>query len=114
DPPPPFYRDVLPIIWQHCESCQRPGSVSPMPFESYEQAWPFSGAIRCAVEQKSMPPWFADPRIGQFANDPSLSAAEISTLAAWSEANAAAADKQDAAITRPWVSRQSLPERDLA
>src|SRR5207302_10300567 len=85
--PPPFYRDVLPILEQHCQSCHRPGSIAPMPFESYEQAWPFSGAIRCAVEQKTMPPWFADPRIGQFANDPSLSAAEISTLAAWREPN---------------------------
>ena len=84
-----------------------------MPFESYEQAWPFSGAIRCAVEQKTMPPWFADPRIGQFANDPSLSAAEISTLAAWSEANAPAGDKKDAAPARHWVESWSIPEPDL-
>src|SRR5207302_3253765 len=111
--PPPFYRDVLPILEQHCQSCHRPGSIAPMPFESYEQAWPFSGAIRCAVEQKTMPPWFADPRIGQFANDPSLSAAEISTLAAWSEANAPAGDKKDAAPARHWVESWSIPEPDL-
>jgi hypothetical protein len=55
---------------------------------------------------RKMPPWFADPCCGHFANDPSLSTAEIATLAAWSEANAPAGDRRDAppapARTKGW------------
>jgi len=40
------------------------------------------------VSQKIMPPWFADPRYGHFANERSLSAEEIRTLANWVNAGA--------------------------
>src|SRR5207248_5866003 len=73
----------------------------------------YAGAIRHAVEQKSMPPWFADPAVGKFANDPSLSAAEIATLAAWAEANAPAGDKKDAPPLRRWAENWSISEPDL-
>src|SRR5690348_1766395 len=75
--PPTFYRDVLPILQQHCQSCHRIGSIAPMPYETYEQTRPFAAAIRRAVEAKTMPPWFADPAVGKFSDDPSLTAAEI-------------------------------------
>src|SRR5689334_23493856 len=90
--PPTFYRDVLPILQRHCQSCHRAGSIAPMPFETYEQTRPFAETIRQTAEAKSMPPWFADPAVGKFANDPSLSAAEIETLVAWTQANSPAGD----------------------
>ena len=59
-----------------------------------------------------MPPWFADPTAGKFANDPSLSAAEIETLAAWSQANAPAGDKEDAPAPHRWAEGWSIPKPD--
>ncbi|HEY6944784.1 MAG TPA: hypothetical protein VI431_06565 [Candidatus Acidoferrum sp.] len=111
--PPTFYREVLPILQQHCQSCHRSGSIAPMAFESYEQTKPYAGAIRRAVEQKSMPPWFADPAVGKFANDPSLSTAETTTLVAWAEANAPAGEKRDAPPPRHWAESWSIPKPDL-
>ena len=111
--PPTFYRDVLPILQQHCQSCHRSASIAPMSFESYEQTRPFAGAIRRAVEEKSMPPWFADPAVGKFANDASLSSAEITTLASWAEANAPAGDNKDAPLPRRWSESWSIPKPDL-
>src|ERR1700722_5047071 len=82
EPPPPsaavaasatFYRDVLPILQSHCQECHRTGGIAPMAFERFEQSKPFADAIRTATWQKSMPPWFADPAVGRFSNDPSLS-----------------------------------------
>ena len=84
-----------------------------MPFETYEQTRPFADAIRKSVEAKSMPPWFADPKVGKFANDPSLSAEEIETLAAWSETQALAGDKQDAPLPRMWAENWTIPKPDL-
>lgn len=60
-----------------------------------------------------MPPWFADPAVGKFANDPSLTAAEIETLAAWSQTGAPAGDKKDAPPPRVWVEGWSIPKPDL-
>ncbi|HEV2195759.1 MAG TPA: hypothetical protein VGR55_09255 [Candidatus Acidoferrum sp.] len=84
-----------------------------MPFETYEQTRPFATAIRHAVEAKSMPPWFADPAIGRFANDPSLSASEIAILAAWSQAGTEPGDKKDAPPPRLWTEGWSIPKPDL-
>lgn len=110
--PPTFYRDVLPILQGHCQSCHRMGSIAPMPFETYEQTRPFAVAIRQAVEAKSMPPWFADPAVGKFANDLSLDAAVIATLAAWSQAGAPAGDKKGAPPPRLRAEGWSIPKPD--
>src|SRR5437773_1137144 len=79
---PTFYRDVLPILQKNCQGCHRPGEIGPMPLVTYEQARPWAKAMRQAVLTKKMPPWFAEPHIGKFANDRSLSPTDIATLAA--------------------------------
>jgi hypothetical protein len=87
---PTFYRDVLPILRQRCEICHRAAGIAPMRFETYEETRPYAAAIAAAAQAKSMPPWFADPNVGKFSNDPSLSPGQIATLAAWAKAGAAA------------------------
>ncbi|HEV1995473.1 MAG TPA: cytochrome c, partial [Candidatus Acidoferrum sp.] len=111
--PPTFYRDVLPILEQHCQSCHRAGGIAPMPFETYEETRPFADAIRRATQEKSMPPWFADSKVGQFSNDPSLSPAEIGTLAAWAEAKSPAGTTRDAPPSPRWAESWSIPKPDL-
>jgi hypothetical protein len=67
-----------------------------MPLISYEEVRPWAKAIRSAVLQKKMPPWFADPAHGSYRNDPSLSKAELETLMAWIDAGAPQGDPKDA------------------
>jgi hypothetical protein len=111
--PPTFYRDVLPVLEQHCQSCHRAGGIAPMPFETYEETRPFAGAIRRATQEKSMPPWFADSNAGEFSNDPSLRPEEIGTLAAWAEAKSPAGESKDAPPSRHWAEGWSIPKTDL-
>ena len=108
-----FYRDVLPILQTHCQECHREGGIAPMAFERYEQAKPFAEAIEAAVERKSMPPWFADPRVGKFSNDPSLSAKEIATLSAWADDGAPAGEERNAPSPRVWAESWTIPKPDL-
>lgn len=89
---PTFYHDVLPILQKNCQACHRPGEIGPMPLETYDQARPWAKAIRQAVVTKKMPPWFADPNVGKFANDRKLSDADIATLASWAESGTPAGD----------------------
>jgi mono/diheme cytochrome c family protein len=111
---PTFYKDVLPILQDHCQVCHRAGGIAPMAFQAYEQTKPYAGAIRLSTQQRSMPPWFAEKGIGKFSNDPSLSDAQISLLAAWAEAQAPAGNPTDAPPEKKWADRWTIPEPDLA
>jgi len=110
---PTFYRDVLPILQERCQICHRVEGIAPTRFETYDQTRPYATAIAAAARDKTMPPWFADPRIGRFTNDPSLSAAQITTLAAWADAGAPAGDSKEAPAAPHWAQRWSIAEPDL-
>jgi len=78
-----FHRDVEPIMENRCQGCHHPGDIGPMPLLSYRDVRPWAKAIRIAVLQRKMPPWFADTHYGKFANDRSLTQGEIDTLVGW-------------------------------
>ena len=92
-----FNKDVLPILQNNCQMCHRPGAVAPMSFLTYESARPWAKAIKAAVLNKQMPPWFADPHYGEFRNAPKLTESDIRSLAAWADSGAREGD----ASTRP-------------
>jgi hypothetical protein len=110
---PTFYRDVLPILQQHCQSCHRPGEIAPMPFVTYAQTRLWAGAIRDAARARKMPPWFVDPCCGHFADDPSLTLQQISTLSSWAEARTPAGDPKDAPPPPQWVQGWNIPHPDV-
>jgi len=107
-----FYRDVLPILQDHCQVCHREGEIAPMPFVTYEQTRPWAAAIKQAVQSKQMPPWFADPRCGKFANDPSLTPQQIALISAWADAGASAGSPKGAPPPRYWVKGWNIPHPD--
>ncbi|MGB6896951.1 MAG: hypothetical protein WBE12_00015 [Candidatus Acidiferrum sp.] len=110
---PTFYRDVLPILQKHCQLCHRAEGIAPMRFGTYEQTRPYAAAIAAAAKNRSMPPWFADPRVGHFSNDPSLTAEQISALEAWAAAGAPVGNAHDAPPPRHWAESWSIPQPDL-
>ena len=113
DETPTFYRDVLPILERHCQSCHRAGEIGPTPLMRYRDARVKARAIAQTVAAKKMPPWFADPRFGKFSNDPSLTPEEIATISAWADANAPEGDPRDAPPPREWISGWQIPQPDL-
>jgi hypothetical protein len=110
---PTFYRDVLPILEQHCQSCHRAGEIAPMAFTTYEETRTYATAMAADVRVGKMPPWFADPAIGHFSNDPSLSAAESKTLLDWAIAGAPAGNAADAPAPRKFAEGWNIPQPDL-
>jgi mono/diheme cytochrome c family protein len=110
---PTFYRDLLPVIQEHCQVCHRSGGIGPMAFESYEQTRRFAPAIQAATVNRSMPPWFAERGIGKFKNDPSLSDEEIAAITEWVKANAPAGNPAEAPAPRKWDGRWTIPSPDV-
>lgn len=100
---PTFYRDILPILQDRCQSCHRPGEIGAMPLLTYGEVRPWAKAIREQVKRRKMPPWFADPSVGQFSNDPSLTAAQIETIDRWAAAGAQEGSPADAPPVRHWT-----------
>jgi len=66
-----------------------------MSFLSYKEVRPWAKSIREKVLTRQMPPWFADPKYGEFSNDCRLSQKDIDTLVAWADSGAKEGDPAD-------------------
>ncbi|HWQ69256.1 MAG TPA: thiol-disulfide isomerase [Patescibacteria group bacterium] len=98
-----FYKDVLPVLQKNCQECHRPGEVAPTSFLSYEEVRPQAKAMKEAVLGRRMPPWFADPAVGRFTNDRSLSRAETEIIANWVDSGTHAGELKDAPAPRQFA-----------
>ena len=90
-----FNKQVLPILQKNCQTCHRPGEIAPMSFLTYADTRPWAKAMKEAVVNRQMPPWFADPGYGHFANDRRLSEADIKTISTWADNGAPEGDAKD-------------------
>jgi len=95
-----------------CQECHRPGEAAPFSLLTYEQARPWAKAIKAAVVQGKMPPWFADPHYGKFSNDRSLRKSEIDTVVAWVDAGAPRGDAKDMPPPREFANGWTIPKPD--
>jgi len=86
---------VAPIIQEKCASCHQPGGIGPMPLTNYQQIRAFAPMIREVIRTQRMPPFHADPSVGHFLDDKSLSPDQIRTLVHWVEAGAPRGDGPD-------------------
>ncbi len=86
--------------------------MAPMPLETYGETKAQAKAIAKVTAARRMPPWFADPCCGHFSNNPSLSAAQIATLAAWVDANAPEGKVGDAPAAVHWTSGWNIEKPD--
>jgi hypothetical protein len=102
-PAPTFSKNVAPILQNHCQECHRPGEAAPMSLLSYQEARPWAKSIKAAVLSKKMPPWPADPSVGHFVNDRSLSQQDRDTLVAWVDAGALEGNKKDLPAPRKFI-----------
>jgi hypothetical protein len=93
---PTFTKDVLPIFQKSCQDCHRPGQMAPFSLINYEDARPWARSIKDKVVTRYMPPWHLDRSIGEYSPDPSLSDAEVGTIARWVDTGAPKGDPKDA------------------
>lgn len=83
-----YVKDVAPILEKKCVACHLEGGIGPFPMTSYDMVKGFAPMIREVLRTDRMPPWNVDPHVGKWADDKSLSAAEIKTVVHWVEQGA--------------------------
>ncbi len=108
-----FHKNIEPILQKHCQECHRPGEAGPMPLLNYSQTRPWAKAIRSAVLSGKMPPWHADPHVGKFTNDVSLSAREKEMLIAWIDAGSQEGNVADAPAARKFTDGWRISKPDV-
>ncbi len=90
-----FNKDIAPIFYKSCAECHRPGEAAPFSVLSYKDVRPWARSIKEKVVSRQMPPWHADPHIGQWANDPRLTQAQVETISAWVDGGAIEGNPKD-------------------
>ncbi len=115
-----FTKDVAPILHRSCVNCHKPGSIAPMSLITYDDVRPWARAIRDKVSRpdddpERMPPWFIEKNVGiqKFKDDPSLSRAEVATIAAWVDGGALRGDPALMPAYDPAGSEWSIGTPDL-
>jgi peroxiredoxin len=107
-----FYRDVLPILQNNCQSCHRPGEVGPFSLITYRQAVNWAGDIKEYTQKRKMPPW--KPTEGPaFLNERKMSDKDIATLAAWVDNGTPKGDPAEAPPPRRFVQGWQMGQPDL-
>lgn len=107
-----YATDIAPVLERRCTGCHRPGRPVPMSLRTYAEVRPWLTRIRASIESGRMPPWTADPRFGTFANDPSLTADERTSLLSWIEDGAPQGAGVAPAVNAPpreWIHPSGRP-----
>ena len=96
-----YAREVAPILQQKCVPCHQSGGIAPFDMTEYKDIAGWAPMMREVVRTRRMPPWHADPHIGTFRNDMSLSIQEEQTLIHWIEAGAPRGEGVDPLADNP-------------
>jgi len=83
-----YAKTIAPMLKANCVQCHTRGGIGPFAMSSYEKVRGWTEMIREVLVTRRMPPWQADPHVGKFGNDFSLSTENTRTLVQWIDAGA--------------------------
>lgn len=106
-----WYRDVQPIVAEHCASCHVAGGITPFALGTYEEVKAHSAQIADAVAKKRMPPWVASGECNSYKDERRLTDAQIQTLVDFDKNGALQGDIKDQKESK--LSRSELPWVDV-
>jgi hypothetical protein len=96
-----YYRDVQPIVQQHCQGCHNPAGFAPFSLVTYDDASAYAVLMAGATHDRIMPPWPPQSGCGDFRDARVLTDADIATLQAWVDGGKLPGDPKDAPQSLP-------------
>ncbi|MDZ7684463.1 MAG: cytochrome c [Gammaproteobacteria bacterium] len=64
-----YVDEIAPMLRDNCVTCHRKGGIGPFAMDEYRMVQGFAPMIREVIRKRRMPPWHADPHIGEWANE---------------------------------------------
>jgi len=110
---PVFSEPIAGIIFDRCASCHRPDYPGTFPLTSYEAVAIHAERIKQVTEDRSMPPWPADPTFRHFDDERVLSQREIDVIGVWVESGAPPGDLEALPPVPPRSAESRLGVPDL-
>jgi peroxiredoxin len=80
-----YSEHIAAIFNARCVRCHREQEIAPFALQRYEDILGWEDTILEVIDDGRMPPWFADPSHGKFANDARLTDREKQLIATWVE-----------------------------
>jgi hypothetical protein len=114
--PVSYARTVAPLLASKCVGCHSEGNVGPFAMSSHEKVKGWSAMIEEVILDRRMPPWHADPHVGDFGNDRSLTGPEARAILKWIAQGCPRGDGDDplaAAAARPPAAKWPLGAPDF-
>ena len=108
-----YTKHIAKIVQERCQECHRPGQIAPFSLTNYRQVKGWAKMIKEVVHDNRMPPWHADPNVGKFANDRSLSKAEKDLLFSWIDNGAPQGDPADLPEAPVWDTNWRIGTPDV-
>jgi len=90
-----YNKDIAPIFNASCVGCHRVGEIAPFTLGSYDDVLGWEDTILEVIAENRMPPWFADPAHGDFANDSRLTSKERTAIETWVDNGMPEGDPRD-------------------
>lgn len=84
-----------------------------MSLVTYAETKAWARMVADDAHARRMPPWFADPCCGHFANDSSLTEKQITLLSAWADAKAPEGNPADSPTPPRWVEGWNISKPDV-
>ncbi len=108
-----FSKDVAPLFNKNCAECHRPGEAAPFSTLTYKDVRPWAKSIKEKVARRAMPPWGADPQVGEWSNDRRLAQAEIDAIVAWVDGGAPEGDPKELPAAPQFAAGWNIGKPDL-
>ncbi|PHQ34872.1 thiol-disulfide isomerase [Rhodopirellula bahusiensis] len=90
-----FTKDIAPIFNTKCVNCHRDGEIAPFTLTSYDDVLGWEDTILEVIAENRMPPWYADPDHGTFANDARLTSHQRELISTWVDNGMPEGDPKD-------------------
>lgn len=81
-----YTKDIAPLLAQNCVRCHRDGGIAPWAMTDYNAVSGWSAMMKQVLLSKRMPPWKADPEVGEFTNSFAMGDSSARKIVSWIDA----------------------------
>ncbi len=107
-----YSKHIAKIFNNNCVYCHREKQIGPFQLTTYDEAVGWADMIREVVNDRRMPPWHADPKVGHFSNDARLSDADLALINKWVDNGAPEGDPKDLPPAPEFAEGWKIPKPD--